>query len=160
MYLLQGDHSVHIFKNLIFKLTVYHKLLPIATNIHPQYKFCCSVTKSRLTLRYPMNCSMPGFPVLHYLLEFAQIHIHWVSDAIQPFHPLTPLLLPSIFPSIKVFSNESALLIRWPKYWSFSFSIDPFNEYLGLIFFRIDWFDLLVVQGTLKIILQYHSSKA
>ena len=73
-------------------------------------------------------------------------------------HPL--LLLPSVFPSIRVFSNESALHIRWPKYWSFSFSISPFNEYSGLIFFRIDWFDLLLVQGTLKSLLQYHSSKA
>ena len=84
-----------------------------------------------------------------------------IGDAIQPSHPLSPLfLLPPIFPSIRVFSNESALLIRWPKYWSFSFSIIPSNEYSGLIFFRIDWFDLLAVQGTLKSLLQHHSSKA
>ena len=134
IYLLQRDHSVHIFKNLIFKLTVYHKLLPIATNIHPQYNFCCSVTKSCLTLWDPMNCRMPCFPVLHYLLELAQTHIHWVSDAIQPSHPLTPLLLHSVFPSIRVFSSESALLIRWPKYWSFSFRNSPSSEYSGLMF--------------------------
>ena len=108
-----------------------------------------------------MDCSTPGFPVLHYLLEFAQTHVHLVSDAIQPSHPLPPLLLlPSVFPSIRVFSNESALCIRWPKYWSFSFSISPSNEYSGLISFRIDWFDLLSVQGTLKSLLQHRSSKA
>ena len=108
-----------------------------------------------------MNCSMLGFPVLHYLPEFAQTHIHWVGDAIQPSHPLSSLSpLPSIFPSIRVFSNESALLIRWPKYWSFSFSICPSNVYLSLISFRIGWFDLLAVQGTLKGLLQHHNSKA
>ena len=89
-------------------------------------------------------CNTPGFPVLHYLLEFAQIHVHRVSDAIQLsilYHPL--LFLPSIFPSIRVFPNESTLHIRWPKYWSFSFSISPSNEYSVLISFRIDWIDLL-----------------
>ena len=102
-----------------------------------------------------------GFPVHHQLLELAQTHVHRVSDAIQPSHPLSPLLLsPSIFPSIRVFSNESILHIRWPKYWSFSFSINPFNEHPGLISFRTDWFDLLAVQGTLKSLLQHHSSKA
>ena len=101
-----------------------------------------------------MNCSLPGFPVHHQLLELAQIHVHWVSDAIQPSHPLSSLLLlPSIIPSIRVFSSESALCIRWPKYWNFSFSISPSNEYSGLISFRIDWFDLLAVQGTLKSLL-------
>ena len=91
----------------------------------------------------------------------AQTHVHWVGDAIHNLifcHPL--LLLPSIFPSIRVFSNESDLRIRWPKYWSFSFSISPSNEYSGLFSFRIDWFDLLAVQGTLKSLLQHHSSKA
>ena len=93
--------------------------------------------------------------------DLAQTHVRWVSDAIQPSHPLsTPLLLPSIFPSIRVFSNESALCIRWPKYGGFSFSISPSNEYSGLISFKIDWLDLLVVQGPLKSLLQYHSSKA
>ena len=98
-----------------------------------------------------MDCSRPGFPVLHCLTEFAQTHVHWVDDAIQPCPPLSPLLLlPSIFPSIRVFSTESALHIRWPKYWSFSLRISPSNEYSGLISFRTDWFDLLAVQGTLK----------
>ena len=107
-----------------------------------------------------MDCSMPGFPVLHSLLEFAQTYVRWVSDATQPSHPLSPLLLlPSIFSSIKVFSNELALCIRWPKYWSFSFSISPSNEYSGLISFPIDWFGLLSVQGTLKSLLLHHILK-
>ena len=106
-----------------------------------------------LNLCDPMDCSTPGFPVLHYLPEFAQTHVHWVGDAIQPSHPLSPLLLlPSVFPILRVFSNELALCIRWPKYWSFSFSISPSSEYSGLISFKIDWFDLLV-QGTLKSLL-------
>ena len=97
-----------------------------------------------------MNCSARGFPVLHHLLELAQTHAHWVGDAIQLPHPLSPLLLlPLIFPSIRVFSNESALLIRRPKYWSFSFSISPSNEYSVLTSFRTDWFDLFAVPGTL-----------
>ena len=88
-------------------------------------------------------------PVFHGLPEFAQILVHWVGDAIQPPHPLlAPLLLPSIFPSIRVFSNESALRIKWPKYWSFSFSISPSNEYSGWISFRMDWFALLAVQDS------------
>ena len=108
-----------------------------------------------------MDCSLPGFPVLHHLLEFAQIHVHWVSDAIQPSHPLpSPLLLASNFPSIRIFSNESALHSRWPKYWSFSLSLSPYNEYSGLTSFKMDWSDLLAVQGTLKSLLQRHSLKA
>ena len=107
-----------------------------------------------------MDHSIPGFPVLLFLLEFAQTHVHWVSDTIQPFHIFHPLLLPSIFPSIRVFSNESTLHSRLPKYWSFSFSIIPSNEYSGQISFRIDWFDLLAVQGMLKTLLQHHNSKA
>ena len=104
---------------------------------------------------------MPGLPVHHQLPEFTQSHVHRVGDAIQPFHPLLSLLLPpSVFPSIRVFSNESALRIRWPKYWSFSFSISSSNEYSQLISFRMDWFDLLAVQGTLESLLQHHSSKA
>ena len=111
--------------------------------------FSCSVMSSTL-----QSMQSPCFPVLHYLPEFAQTHVHRVSDAIQPSHPLSSfLLLSSIFPSMRVFSNELALHIRWPKYWSFSFSISPSNEYSGLISFRIDWFDLLVVQGTLKSLL-------
>ena len=87
-------------------------------------------------------------------------HVHWVGDTIQPFHPLSSPLLPSIFPSIRVISNESAFHIRWQKDWSFSVSIIPSNEYSGLIFFRMDWFDLLAVQGTLRNLLQHHSLKA
>ena len=102
-----------------------------------------------------MDCSTSGFPVLHHLPEFAQSHVHWVYDAIQSSHPLSPpLLLPSVFPSIRVFSNESALCVRW----SFSFSISSSSEYSGLISFRIDCFDLLSVQGTLKNHLQHHNS--
>ena len=109
----------------------------------------------------PWIARMPGFPVLHYLPEFAQTHVHCVGHAIQPSHPLLSLfLLPSIFPSIRVFSNELVLRIRWPKYWSFSFSISLSKEYLGLISFRMDWLNLLAVQGTLKSLLQHHSSKA
>ena len=113
-----------------------------------------------LSLCNPMNCSMPGFPVLHCLLEFVEL---MSIEAVMPSNHLILccplLLLPSIFPSIRVFSNESALRIKWPKYWSFSFSISPSNKYLRLISFRIDWFDLLAVQGPLKS-LQHHSSKA
>ena len=102
---------------------------------------------------------MPGFPVHHQLPELAQIHVNRISDSIQPTYPLSsPSLPPSIFPSIRVFSNESVCCIRWPKYWSFSFSISPSNEYSGLISFRINWYDL-AVQGTLKSLLQHHSSK-
>ena len=120
-----------------------------------------SVAQSCPTLCNPMDCSTPGLPVHHQLPEFTQTHVHWVSDAIQPSHLLlSPLLPPSIFPSIKVFSNESVLHIKWPKYWSFSFNISPSNEYSGLISFRMDWLDLLAVQKTLKNLLQHHSSKA
>ena len=120
-----------------------------------------SVAQSCLTLYNLMGCSMPGFPVHHKLPDLATTHVHRVSDAIQPSHPLLSiLLLPSIFLSIRVFSNESVLHIRWPKQWSLSFSISPSNEYSGLISFKIDWFVLLVVQGTLKSPLQHHSSEA
>ena len=118
-----------------------------------------SLTQSCLILCDPMDCSMSGLPVHCQLLELAQSHVHQVSDAIHPSHPLSSPSLASIFLSIRVFSNESVLPIRWPKYWSFSFSISPSNEYSGLISFRIDWFDL-AVQGTLKSLLQHHSSKA
>ena len=112
-----------------------------------------SVFSSKLcpTLCDPMDCSMPGFPVLHHLLELAQTHVHWVGDIIQTSHPRHPLLLlPSIFPKIRIFSNELALRVKWPKYWNFSFSISPSNEYSELISFKMDWLDLLAVQGTLK----------
>ena len=109
----------------------------------------------------PHGLQHTRLPVHHQLLELAQMHVHWVSDAIQPSHPLLSLLLlPSIFPSIGIFSNDSVLCIRWLKYWSFSFSISPSSEYSGLISFRMDWLDLLAVQGTLKSLLQHYSSKA
>ena len=97
------------------------------------------------------DCSTPGFPIFHYLWWFAQIHVYWFGDAIQPSHPLSsPSFLPSTFCSIKVLFNKSAVSIRWPKYCSFSFSISPSNEYSGLISFRTDWFDLLAVHGILN----------
>ena len=112
---------------------------------------CCSVAQSCLTLCNLMDCSTPGFPVLHHLPEFAQTHVQRVGDASNHLILCRPLLpWPSILPCIRVYSNESALHIRWPKYWSFSFSISPSNEYSGLISFGIDWFDLFAVQGTLK----------
>ena len=109
----------------------------------------------------PMDCRTPGFPVYHQLPEPAQTLVHWVvmpSNHLILCCPL--LLLLSIFPSIRVFSNESILCMMWPNYWSFGFSVSPSNEYSGLISFRIDWLDLLAVQGTLKSLLQHHSSKA
>ena len=119
-----------------------------------------SVTQSCLTLCHPMNCNMPGIPVHHHLqssLKLMSIESVMPSNHLILCHPL--LLLPSIFPSIRVVANESALCISWPKYWSFRFSISPSNEYSGLISLRIDWFDLLAVQGTLKSLLQHHRSK-
>ena len=120
-----------------------------------------SVAQSCPTLCDPMNHSTPGLPVHHQLLEFTQ---NMSTESVMPSNHLILcrplLLLPSIFPSIRVFSNESALRIRWPKYWSFSFKISPTNEHPGLISFRTDWLDLLAVQGTLKSLLQHHSSKA
>ena len=108
-----------------------------------------------------MNSSMPGLSVHHQLPEFTQIHVPRVGDVIQPSHPLSsPFPPPQIPPSIRVISKESALHMRWPKYWSFSFSIIPFKEHPGLISFRMDWLDLLAIQGTLKSLLQHHSSKA
>ena len=120
-----------------------------------------SMAQLCLTLCDPMDCSMPGIPVHHQLPESTQL---MSIESVMPSNYLILccplLLLPSIFPSIRVFSNEPVLHIRWPKYWGFSFSISLPNEYSGLISFRIDWLDLLVVQGTLKSLLQHHSSKA
>ena len=120
-----------------------------------------SVAQSCLTLCDPMNCSTPGLPVHHQLPEFTQTH---VIESVMPSSHLNLccplLLLPPIPPSIRVFSHEPTLRMRWPKYWSFSFSISPFNEYSGLISFSFDWVDLLAVQGTLRSLLQHHSSKA
>ena len=120
-----------------------------------------SVAQSCVTLCNPMDCSTPGFPVHHQLLELTQTHVHRLvmpSNHLILCRPL--LLLPSIFSSIRVFSNESVLPIRWPKDWTFSLNISPSNEHSALISFRMDWLDLLAVQGTLKSLLQHHSSKA
>ena len=120
-----------------------------------------SVAQLCPTLCDPMNCSTPGLPVHHQLPEFTETHIPRVSDAIQPSHPLSSPSPPAPNPSsIRVFSNESTLRTRWPKFWSFSFSIIPSKEIPGLISFRMDWLDLLAVQGTLKSLLQHHISKA
>ena len=120
-----------------------------------------SVSQSCPTLCDPMNCSTPGLPVHHQLQEFTQTHVHRVSDVTSHLILCRPLLLlPPIPPSIRVFSNESTLCMRWPKYWSFSFSIIHSKEHPGLISFRMDWLDLFEVQGTLKSRLQHHSSKA
>jgi len=108
----------------------------------------------------PVDCSTPGFPVHHQFLELTQTHIHRVGDAIQPSHPLSSPSPPTFnFSQHQGLSSESVLCIRWPKYWSFSFSISPSNEYSVLISFRIDWLDLLAVQETLKSLLQHHISK-
>ena len=120
-----------------------------------------SVPQSCQTLCNPVNCSTPGLPVHHQHPEFTQTHVHRISDAIQPSHPLSSPSPPApIPPSIRVFSNESTLHIRCPKYWSFSFSITGSKENQGLICFRMDWLHLLAVQETLKSLLQHHNSKA
>ena len=116
------------------------------------------IAQSCPTLCDPMGCSMPGFPVRHQLVELAQTQSVMPSNYLILCCPL--LLLPSFLPSIRVFSNESVLRIKWPKYWSFNFSISPSNEYSGLISFRMHWSDHLVVQGSLRSLLQHHSSKA
>ena len=144
---------MHIFSHQLFLMSWI-----IWNNFPSQFS---SVTQLCLTLCNPMDCSTPGLPVHQQLPVFTQIHVHWVGDAINHLILCRPLLLlPSIFPSIRVFSNESVICMRWPEYWSFSFSVSPSNEYSGLISFRVDWFDLLSGQGTLKSLLQHHSSKA
>ena len=126
----------HTSGALIFQKICYEPHTMLNTSVHSVCPTLCDL----------MDCSTPGLPVHHQLPEFIQTHVHWAGDAIQPSHPLSsPLLLPSIFPSIRVFSNESVLRIRWPKYWSLSFSISPSNEYSGLISFRMDWLDLLAI---------------
>ena len=108
-----------------------------------------------------MDCGISGIPVHHQLLKFTQTHVYWLGDAIQPSHPLSSASLPAFnLSQYHGFSSESVICIRWPKHWSFSFSISPSNEYSGLISFRMDWLDLLAVQGTLKRLLQHHSWKA
>ena len=124
------------------------------------YQFS-SVTQSCPTLCDPVDYSTPGLPVCHQLQEFTQTHVHWVDDAIQQSCPLSSLSPPAFnLSQHQCLSNESVLHIRWPKYWSFSFSISPSSEYSGLISFRMDWLDVLAVQGTLKSLIQHHSSKA
>ena len=135
-------------------------------HVHVQESFSLKLFSSvqllsSVRLCDPMNCSTPGLPVHHQLLEFTQImSIELVMPSSHLILCRPVLLLPSIPPSIRVFSSESTLHMRWPKYWSFSFSISPSNEHPGLISFRMDWLDLLAVQGTLKSLLQHHSSKA
>ena len=132
----------------------------VARDLYFRFQFS-SVTQSCLTLCDPMDCSTPGFPVPCQLRELAQTHVYLVGDAIQPSQSCRCLLLlPSIFPCFRVFSNGSFPRIRWPKYWSCSFSISPSSEYSGLISFRMDLLDLLAAQGTLRSLLQHHSSKA
>ena len=123
-----------------------------SSNVKDMDCCCCSVSELYPTLCDPMDCSRQGFSVFHQLLEFAQTHVHWVSDAIQPSCPLSSASPPAFnFPSIRVFSNESALYIRWPKYWSFSFSISPSNKYLGLISSTIDYLILLQSKGLSRV---------
>ena len=142
-----GAHVCHLF----WKLPLLEFVAAVQSLRHAQL-FAAPGTAAR-------QASL--LPVLHHLLELAHTHVHLVGDAIHPLILCSPLLLlPSIFPSIRVFSDESALLIRWSRYWSFSFSFSPSNEYSGLNSFRMDWFDLLAVQGTLKSLLQHHSLKA
>ena len=151
------------------------KLVNITVSFHSEFPFIIisasefinswvqfsSVTQSYPNVCDPTNHSTPGLPVHHQLLESAKTHVHWVGYAFQPSHPLSSSSLPAFnLSSIRLFSNESALRTRWPKYWSFSINITPFNEHPGLISFRMDWLDLLVVQGTRKSLLQHHSSKA
>ena len=133
---------------IITLLIASHKLHPDKWHISSQSVQLLSY----IWLCDPMDCSTPGFPVHHQFPELTQTRVHWVSDAIQPSPLLSPFPPASIFLSIRVLSNELVLCIRWPKYWSFS--ISPSNEYSGLISFRIDWFDFLAVQGTLKSLLQ------
>ena len=124
---------------------------------------CCSDAQPCPTLCSPMDCSMPGFPVLHYLPGFAQVHVHCVGNAVQPSHPLSPSPPPVLSLSLQqgLFQCVGSLhQVAWPKDWSFSFSISPSNEYSGLISSRIDWFDFLAVQVTLKSLLLHYSSKA
>ena len=123
----------------------------------PSVHFSCSVVSDSCD---PLDCSTLGFCIYHQLTVVAQTHVHQFGHAIQPSHPLSSPSSDCCLQSFRVFSNESVLCIRWPKYWSFNLSISPSNENSGLISFRIDWFDLPAVEGTLKSLLQHHSSKA
>ena len=129
-----------------------------SVNVSVQFS---SVAQSCPILCDPMNCNTPFLPVHHQLPEFTQTHVHRVDDAIQPSHPLSSPSPPAPNPSQhQSLFNESILRMRWPKYWTFSFSIIPSKEIPGLISFRMDWLDLLAVHGTLRSLLQHHSSKA
>ena len=154
----KGDANGSLGKEVFFFISQWGIKVSNQPRLFLSVQFS-SVTQSCPTLCTSMDCSTPGLSVHHQLLEPTQTHVHWIGDAIKPSQPLWPFpLLPSIFPSIRVFSNGSVLHIRCPKVWSFSFSISPCNEYSGLISFRIDWLDLL--EKTLKSLLQHHSSKA
>ena len=162
--------SKYIYQNVnnpvcccLFSLTLcIHVFIKYHTKFYySNHCCCCSVTNSCPTLCDPTDCSMLGFPA--HTISWSLLKLMSIESAMPSSHLnlcCARLLLPSIYPSIKVFSKESALCLRWPKYWSFSFSISPSKEYSGLISFRIDWFDLLAVQETLKSLLQYHSVKA
>ena len=141
-YTIQNDYQVSL-DNICRHTMIRH------------YQFSSVQSLSHVQLFATPCNGTPGLPVHRQLPEFTQTHVHWVSDVILPSHPLASILLPpSIFPNIRVFSNKSVLhWLRWPRYWSFSFSISPFNEYSGLISFRKDWLDLFAIQGTLKSLL-------
>jgi len=142
---------IHVYTHIYTHTQNTHTYIYAHIYIMHLYAYCCSLAKSCLTLCDPMDCSTPGFPILLHLPEFAQTLVYWVL--MSPNHLIlccSLTLLSTIFRSIRVFSNDLALCIRWPKYWSFNFSISPSSEYSGLISFRIDWFNLLTVQGSLK----------
>ena len=148
----------HDWSDLAHTVEVEARPHPLLLPIPVQFS---SVIQSCPTLCDPMDCNTLGFPVHHQHPELAQTHVHWVGDTIQPSHlPSSPSLPAFNLSQHQDFSKESFLHIRWPKYWSFSFNISPSNEYSGLISFWIDWLDLLAVQGTLKSLIQHHSSKA
>ena len=146
---------------LTWNCCLYQQFVPFYRWVALHWCLFSSVAQLCMILCNPMDCSMPGLPVNHQLPEFTQTHVHWVGDAIQPSHPLSSPSLPSFdLSQHQGLSNESALPIRWPKYWNFSFNISPPSEHSGLISLRMDWLDLLAVQETLKSLLQHHSSKA
>ena len=153
---MNGHYYIFWFLYLFLTILTYSKVITYSYKDIIESAQFSSVAQSCPTLCDPMDCSTLGFPAPHQLLEPTEIYVHCGSDVIQPSHPLSP----SIFPSIRVFFNESVLHIRWPKYWSFSFSISPSNKHSGLISFRMYWLDLLAVQGILKDLLHHHSSKA